>query len=186
MGNIIFQSKQRAKNDEPFLTVIDEDGFVYARRPGKDSVAFILVDENRIGLINCLRNPTGIWSARAFTGSIDGGLSPIDTCIQEVREEAGYIVEPENLVFVGLFEVGHQSDENVYLYIVDVADTEKIEREPDGKWEAHPNFKVVWNDIRTSDWKAKLAMNHWSRFLRYLAWGEQHNLYEMETQYDGK
>ena len=123
----LFKSEARARNGDPRLTVLDVDGFVYARRPGINSIAFILWDKNRppwarVGLLNCQRNPTTVWAVRAFTGTLDvpPGTRFSDVVKMEVREEAGYQVEEEAITFVGSYEVSHQNDEDVCLYVVNV------------------------------------------------------------------
>ena len=129
---------------------------------GTDSIAFILVNplSKQFGLLKCLRNPTEKWAVRAFTGSLDvpGEIWYSDVCQQEVKEEAGLEVEFYNIHRVGTFEVSHQTDENVYLYVVDVTDAKECDKEPDGPWEGM--FSVEWN-TPTNDWKAIIAMNWW-------------------------
>ena len=155
---MVFQSESMARNGEGRISVrITGDGYVYASRAGHDSIAFILVNGDKIGLVECLHVPTNKKAVRAFTGSFDvpPGFSARDVCIMEVREESGYRVTPDELTYFGVWEVGHQTDERVHLFSVNVSKAPLGEPEPEDFREAEQ--KVVWNR-ETRDWKAILIM----------------------------
>lgn len=162
MSKMLFRSEGQAKNGEPWIRVFQtHDGFYYASRPGHMSVAFILIDQDKksFGLIECMHVPTHKKAVRAFTGSMDvpPGITAQQVCQMEVKEESGYSVTSLDITGIGSYEVGHQTDEIVWLFVVDV--TGKIPGEPIPDDFREAAQRVVW-DEPTEDWKAILLMNY--------------------------
>lgn len=173
MSRVLFESERRARNGDPWLSVrMNANGFYYSSRPGSGSVAFILIDNKRhkgyVGLYSCLHEPTNNRALRAFTGGMDvpPGISALDVLLEEVIEEAGYRgVLYTNCELVGMYEVSHQTDEMVRLYLVDVSEAEK--GEPTTQDPNEMVNRVVWvgyNSPETTDWKALLAMAHYRKW----------------------
>ena len=161
----LFRSEGVAKNKDPWLRVFKtHDGYYYASRPGHNSIAFVLVDhiQKSLGLIECMHVPTNKKAVRAFTGSMDvpPGITTVQVCQAEVKEEAGYSVTYKRISQVGVYEVGHQTDELVSLFTVDVTGLVPGDTDPDDFREAAQ--RVVW-DQPTNDWKAILIIDHIER-----------------------
>ena len=145
---------------QPFMTMLDRDGFYYARRAGVDSVAFLLKDGDKWGLLKCRQGATGKVANRSFTGSWDNPELKLDeTVVVEVKEEAGYDVTLDRVRRVGAFEVGHMTDEAVHLFVVDV--TGLIPGPV--SWvglEERDLLGTVWDQTVSPDWKAVMIMTY--------------------------
>lgn len=98
-----------------------KEGYEYAERKGKDSVAFILFDRNKqmIGLRNEYKPPIEAYVLGAFGGSMDKDVSPATIVLEEVFEESGYHVSLDNIHFIGKYFVSTQMNQWCYLYAVD-------------------------------------------------------------------
>jgi len=160
----VWESDGKAANGEPFLSVWKLGHYFFSQRAGTDSVAFILTNEKHwAGLINIYHGPTPDVRDCAFTGSMDmPGKYPIDVVVAEVKEESGYVVNYWDIEYHGTFEVGTQTNEMVHLYIVNVTEDQKGEREPDGPHEAAST--VVWmkpeEALQSRDWKAVMLAQY--------------------------
>ncbi|HEY9644082.1 MAG TPA: NUDIX domain-containing protein [Coleofasciculaceae cyanobacterium] len=135
---IIFQARWVAVKESP-------DGFQYLERRGRDSVAVLLLRNSAENpqqydvLIRqqplCIDNAAINGRLRLFpcpiTGAIDPGESPAATAIREVYEEAGYTVQ---VLPLGKFIVGTQTNEICYLYYADVTGMEPDQPPQDGSY----------------------------------------------------
>ena len=140
------------------------ESYYFMERAGVDSVAFILFDANRgsepFGLINQYRGNFGSFQKGCYTGSLDKPELTIEQIvIEEVKEEAGYTVEPEH-VNLSAECAGSQSNERVHLFCVNVTGLEQGELEPESIHEE--NADNLWmceqGIMFCDDWKAKLIM----------------------------
>ena len=162
---VVYQT-EKMKGSEPWITVYSQhdsetdpkDGYFWTRRGGKDSVAFLLYDKEkeRYGAVKCYHGPSHTWQVRAFTGSLDKDKSKEDILKDEVREEAGYTVDSDSVKELPSYYLGHNTDEKVTLYVVDITG---LEREiPDFENDFEKNSEIYWLSdtglIRKSpDWK---------------------------------
>jgi hypothetical protein len=152
---MIFDPKEKGKE------------FFFVERLGKDSVAFILVDNNRerdkYQILSQYSSPYKRFIEGTFTGSLDKPeLSKEEIVIEEVKEEAGYDVDKSKLQLISSEEVGSSINEIVYLYIVDITGLEQQIREPENIFEQ--NMSRKWVDIEyinsKCEWKSKLIIHH--------------------------
>ena len=162
----VWESDAKNHNGVPYMKVKQRGNYVYSERLGTDSVAFILLDANRgetpFGLINERKPPLDerlqkdVMLLTAFGGSIDMDKSYQEIVQTEVKEEAGYEVPLEKIVFVGDVMVSTQSNQMCHLYFVDVTGIEEGEREPETAMEAIA--EVTWTSSQEvmmgHDWKA--------------------------------
>jgi len=173
---VVWASEETTPDGNPFMTVKKARGhYYYAERGGRDSIAFILFDANRKdrwGLIFESKPPMDelfedkAMMLTAFGGSIDMDKSPEEICIIEVKEEAGYEVDDENVVCVGATLVSTQMNQSCVGFLVDVTDKTPGKTEADIKNEAQDlkdpdefyHNKVIWlNDeelMDNNDWKS--------------------------------
>ena len=127
---IVWESEAKSPvNNKPFFTVKQEGGYVYGERNGVDSIAFILWDGEKVGLINEHKPPLGATEFRttAFGGSLDMNFAPRQICIQEIKEEAGYDVKTVH--DLGKVLVSTQMNQHCHLFFADVTGLEQGERE---------------------------------------------------------
>lgn len=83
---------------------------------------------------------TGIWQ-HSFTGKIEHGESPIQTAARELREEAGLIVDEEDLALLGVFVYKFVDPAIIdYVMEVNIFTTSRISGEPRGCPEIDPHF----------------------------------------------
>ena len=133
-------------------------GFQYAERRGVDSVAFICLDQDseQFLLNREFKPPINSFVLGAFGGSFDKNKKPIDIVIDEVKEEAGFVVTKNDVKFVGKVLVSTQMNQYCYLYLVLVNKENQGEREPENLIEAaaKTEWKLWGNDIyKLEDWK---------------------------------
>jgi hypothetical protein len=140
-----------------------QEGYEYAERKGKDSVAFLLYDSsnNTVGYRNEYKPPVATWVLGAFGGSIDKQKSPVDIVIDEVAEEAMYNVSPKDVKYLGKYLVSTQMNQWCMLYAVDVTNNE-------GDYYSEQSFDVLeslsdtsWHradNIPTECWKAYVIL----------------------------
>ena len=170
------------ESPKEFLVVRSAEStpYFYAERKGIDSVAFILIDNNRpdkYGVINERKPPmdarynTDIFVETAFGGSNDmvdddkySKLTEVEMILHfkklakiECREEAGFDVDLDRIKFISKDLVSTQMNQWAFMYAVDVTDMEQGERDPQNKEEAMA--KVVWKTFKEvqkmNDWKTK-------------------------------
>ena len=150
-----FKSKSVNRNGTPYLTVKthklkDGSTYTFAERAGKDSIQFALVDF-RNGLIGGLKSVKpisqeelgeGVEMVATFSGSLDKKDKSLeDIVLEEVKEEAGYTVSKDNLIFIGKFLLSSSSNEVTNLYIVDISDLDGDGRELEDQEVDH---STVW------------------------------------------
>lgn len=145
--------------DNQWLKVYDNNGYLYSERKGKDSIAFILSDSitGLIGVIKEFKPPINDFLVTAFGGSLDKpDKSPLEICIEEVREEAGYEVTDKHIQYKGKVMVSTQSNQFCHLFQVDVTDLELKERQPENDLEAMAEVVWLprWRVSELQDWKA--------------------------------
>ncbi len=120
-------------------------GFHYLERKGKDSVAIFLVRRSNLNrgeyevLIRqqplCIDIPDINEEHRLYpcpiTGGIDEGELPEEAAVREVYEEAGFSVQ---VLPLGKYIVGTQTNEICYLYYADVTGIEPEVAQQDGSY----------------------------------------------------
>ena len=151
------------------------NGYLYAERLGTDSVAFILIDRNKNSI--CVNHeykpPVDKFINTAFGGSLDKNRKDgkdfndylFDIIIAETKEEAGYIIDKENVSYMGKKFVSTQMNQFCYLFLVDVTGKTLGDREPENEVEA--SSSPIWfsfeqyyknnNDLK-EDWKTDSIM----------------------------
>jgi hypothetical protein len=150
--------------NNPFIKVKSSGRFIYTERKGVDSVAFILLatnasDERRIGLINEYKPPIDSFLTTAFGGSIDNEKyrdNLTQLVIDEVIEEAGFVVTGESIKSYGKVFCSTQMNQFVHLFAVEVDKTKQ--GDPTTTDPLEMKSSVVWmtmpEAIKTEDWKA--------------------------------
>lgn len=179
MEKVIFNSPGGFLNVKSAATT----PYFYAERKGMDSIAFILIDNNRdkkYGMINERKPPMDyrmgeeVMMETAFGGSNDmidveeyinmsddEIISHFKELVQtECREESGYRVDLDKIEFVSKELVSTQMNQFCYLFKVDVTGVEQGEKEPQNREEAIAT--VEWKSLKdvqkTNDWKAKTIL----------------------------
>jgi hypothetical protein len=176
---IMYKSKGKAPNGDAFLTVKKARGYYeYSERPGKDSIAFVLYDDNtkKFALIYEAKPPldermdTKVMMTTAFGGSIDMEYSYKEICQVEVREEAGYDVPLNKIHSIGKTLVSTQMNQLLEGFLVDVTNIDKTLKtevemfnEEDSRGLDKFNYsRIVWMNeqevISNSDWKSIFIM----------------------------
>lgn len=141
------------------------NAYYYAERLGKNSLAFILKDEEKekCAVLKQFSSQENNFKVGCFTGSLEKeDLDVVEHLVEEVKEEAGYdvvIEEVEDRIkYVGMFPLGGITNESVYLYVVDVTGLKQKLKEPENIFEL--NTDVMWIDksdlIKLNDWKANI------------------------------
>jgi 8-oxo-dGTP pyrophosphatase MutT (NUDIX family) len=163
-----------------FLSVQNAHGtYFYAERKGIDSCSFILVDRmtGKFGLIRERKPPLDareskdVFLTTAFGGSNDivdrdqyEAMSDEERIshfakivVTEAREEAGYDVPMERIVFASKDFVSTQMNQYCYGYVVDVTGLDPGETDPDDL-EALASVRWLSYDevLFSNDWKSKV------------------------------
>ena len=141
----------------------EDQGYYFCERIGKDSVAFLLLDQDRPDKpFVCLEQYSSShnkFTKGAYTGSLDKKDKSVEEIVQgEVKEESGYNIDLDRILSVGEMEVCSHSSEIVNLFLVDITGLE-------GSGKAGENiFEENMRDIRMNreeiknhcEWKAQL------------------------------
>jgi 8-oxo-dGTP pyrophosphatase MutT (NUDIX family) len=137
-------------------------GYFFSERLGKDSIAFVCYDINtqQILLNQEYKPPIDEFVLGAFGGSIDKDQTLFEIVKAEVKEEAGFVVELEDIKYLGDAFVSTQMNQFCHLFIVFVDKENQGEREPENAIEAMAKTKWVdKKDIKEMrDWKAITIM----------------------------
>lgn len=104
----------------------------------------------------------------SITGGVEKGLTPEETAIEEVEQEAGYIIEEEDLIDLGTCFGTKSSDTIYHLFAVDLTGREKetdaegdgseLERLAECRWHSEADIHraqdpfVYVNYVRLSKW----------------------------------
>lgn len=120
-------------------------GYHYLERKGRDSIAIFLVRKSKVNrqeyevLIRqqylCIDNPNINEEQRLYpcpiTGGIDEGESVEEAAAREVYEESGFSVQ---VLPLGKYIVGTQTNEVCYMYYADVTGIEPEVAQQDGTY----------------------------------------------------
>jgi len=176
-AEIMYESQGKTPAGDPFMTVKQARGYYqYAERGGKDSIAFILFDNNikKFALIYESKPPMDermqkeVRMTTAFGGSIDMGENTTyqEICQTEVKEEAGYIVPLDKIYDCGSTLVSTQMSQMCNGFLVDVTGIEKTEQ---AEWELAASEaqqekdanEFVGNEVRWLDADELMENNDW-------------------------
>lgn len=137
--------KAKVKQTNPDGSIEEYDRFKLTR---PDAVAVILYnsDEDTVVLVKQHRYPThGKVTADIFeivAGKMDEGEDPKQTAIREVREEVGYEVKPDNMMYrSSFFASPGYSSEIVHLYAASVSNADRV-AEGGGVEGEHENIDI--------------------------------------------
>lgn len=120
-------------------------GFDYLERKGRDSIAVALLRRTMDGYEVLVRwQPLCVHNADIdeemklypclITGGIEEDETPQDSALREIEEEAGFKVLPIDLRQLATYIAGTQTNETVYVYVVDVTEYEQEEALQDGSY----------------------------------------------------
>jgi len=156
--------------ENKYITVYNRnfsDGrkYQFIERFGRDSLAFVLYDENKenkFGVLNQYHPPLNKYVCGAFTGSLDKNKGLINILLDEIKEESGYII-PKNDLYQRIYSiskqpVSSQTNEQVNLYLIDVTNLTQGKKFPDSDFE---KFSYIqWASINyiltKCEWKSRL------------------------------
>jgi 8-oxo-dGTP pyrophosphatase MutT (NUDIX family) len=133
------------------------NGYMYAERIGKDSVAFICYDKEKGEILvnKEYKPPVNEFIVGAFGGSLDKDI-PIEEIVrEEVKEEAGF-EKIEDIINVGKVLVSTQMNQFCHLFLVIVDKNDQGQRHPENEVEAMA--ETIWiketGVLDLDDWKA--------------------------------
>ena len=139
-------SKEKTIFSTPWISVKETaKGYHYLERKGRNSVAIFLVRKSSVNggeyevLIRqqplCIEIPDINEDHQLYpcpiTGGIEEGELPEEAAVREVYEEAGFSVE---VLPLGKYIVGTQTNEICYLYYADVTDMDPEVAQQDGSY----------------------------------------------------
>ena len=176
-AEIMYESAGKTPAGDPFMTVKQARGYYqYAERGGKNSIAFILFDNDikKFALIYESKPPMDevlgkeVRMTTAFGGSIDMGENTTyqEICQTEVKEEAGYIVPLDKIYDCGSTLVSTQMSQMANGFLVDVTGIEKTEK---AEWEIAADEaqqekdanEFAGNEVRWYDADEVMENNDW-------------------------
>ena len=100
--------------------LIDQKKYPYSYTRMKESVAIIPINEDTqvMGLVYQYRHSIDSWVYEAAAGAIEKGETTEAAAIRELKEETGFVVEPENLIALGaVYPVAGISNEKMHLFV---------------------------------------------------------------------
>ena len=100
---------------------------------------------------------------RAFGGSFDKDKTPEGIVIDEVREEAGYVVDSERVHNLGKMFVSTQMNQYCHVFFVDLTGLKQGEKFPENQMEsmATTHWLTRSEVISGNDWKAIAIVAKW-------------------------
>lgn len=122
----------------PYLDLLVRDGWYYfACIPGSmGGVSMLLYrlgdGKNVLGRYEKTPPHADGLALTAISGGIEKGDNPLQTCIKEAREEAGYGISRQKIVNLGTCMLSTNQDTRVWLYACDVTGLPRYEAIPDG------------------------------------------------------
>lgn len=143
-------------------------GYYYSERAGRDSVAFLLFDADRphapYGALTQWHGPLRRFNTGAYTGSMDKpGMGMFGIAIEEVMEEAGFLVTVDHVMHIKSVPVSGQCNEICHLFLVDVTGLPPRQIRPENPFEANTERPWLTREqvLLGLDWKAALiALGH--------------------------
>lgn len=133
------------------------NGYQFAERLGVNSVAFIgySPSDNEFLVNKEYKPPISNFITGAFGGSMDKDKSPTDIVIGEVREEAGFEVEKNDVKYLGRVMVSTQMNQFCFLFLVILDKKNQKEKQPENAIEAMAKTKWVKEEdiYRMEEWK---------------------------------
>lgn len=171
----LWESPLKNAMGEPFLAVKAwSDKYYFVERGGVDSVAFLLYDPetDMVAAIKEFKPPIDEFMITAFGGSIDREYNELeDIVIDEVREEAGFVVTEDDIMSLGRVFVSTQSNQFCHLFMVMVDST--AQKAPQPVNELERMAEVVWVDpdsvLELEDWKSITIFARMSAVLSEMA-----------------
>lgn len=158
-------NEHKIEFDSHFLKVKSNGHYFYAERKGVDSVAFILIDHfcedgKKWGLTREFKPPINDYLITAFGGSVDKTTSLTQIVIDEVKEEAGFIVREDDVAYVGKTLCSTQMNQFAHLYAVFVDIKNLKARTTEDHIEKLSSTVWMHRDevLRNSDWKSITIM----------------------------
>ncbi|HEC67115.1 MAG TPA: hypothetical protein ENI23_17700 [bacterium] len=146
----------------------EDDGFFFVERLGKDSVAFLLWDGNQpeapFMILHQYSSPYARFLQGAFTGSLEKpDVDLKQHLIEEAKEEAGFTVDTDRIIYLGKEQVGSSTNEEVHLFLIDITGMEQEVKEPENIFEENMDrrflsSKDIFNPDQHIEWKAKLIV----------------------------
>lgn len=124
-----------------WLSVIERDGwYVFSQETASKGVVYILIiDRNKqkpiLGRFEvCPAHGDTTQTLTSITGGINIKREPLDVAIEEIYEEAGYRVSPEQIIHLGKVNLTKSTDTIGYLYAMDVTGLERGKAPGDGSF----------------------------------------------------
>lgn len=130
MDKVLFSGK--------WLSIIDRDGYQFSQEVTSKGVVYILiVDKNKenpiLGRFEiCPPHGDMKPTLTSITGGVNIKKEPLDIAVEEIYEEAGYTVGPEQVIALGKVYLSKSADTRGHLYAVDVTDFKQGEAPGDG------------------------------------------------------
>jgi len=131
--------------------------YLFAERLGVDSVAFIgySPSDNEFLVNKEYKPPISAFITGAFGGSMDKAVPPSDIVLGELREEAGFEVNPKDINYLGRVMVSTQMNQFCFLFLAILDKKDQKDRQPENAIEAMATTKWVKEEeiYRMEEWK---------------------------------
>lgn len=141
-----------------WLSIIERDGwYVFSQETNSKGVVYILIVDREeekpiLGRFEiCPAHKDETQTLTSITGGINIKREPIKVAVEEIYEEAGYRVSPEQLVSLGKVNLTKSSDTIGHLYVVDVTGLERGEAPGDGSFGEIDSY-CDWISISEAIW----------------------------------
>lgn len=136
-----------------WLEVIEHDGwFTAAHNTHGDGVSVLGVDfdEGKF-LIRVEHNPAHDpgFIKTALTGSIEGGLTALQTAVKELKEESGYVAEENRFRYLDWVYPSKFSDYKLHLFAVDLSGLKQGRIDGDGT-RGEAGAYVEWHELESA------------------------------------
>lgn len=142
MDKVLFQNR--------YLAIIDRDSYTFSREVRCDGIIVSLlpfrITDNQLEYLARLEVCPAHGPELAqcsITGGVEAEETIEESALQELWEEAGYQVDPDDLINLGKVRPSKSADTIVYLFAVDVSEHPQSTPQGDGT-PLEANASVEW------------------------------------------
>lgn len=163
MREIRKMEKTKTLFSNPWLSLKDTNGYIFSheQRSGGKAVAILVVDSNkpdrvllRYETVPCHFDSENGPTIVSITGGRDGNDRPIDTCLKELEEEAGYKATEDEVQLLGVVRPSKSADTIIHLFVYDAAGKtqgEALGDGSDGEKDAYTKWGSIEDAINCKD-----------------------------------
>ena len=128
--------KDKLLYEGEYLSIYEKDGwYTYCHDRNGEIIGCLVFTRDKRGNIEKVLGrweydvQSGEQKLTSITGGVEDGQTPLEACIIEMGEEAGYTVTEDDLIELGTMQPAKSEDTVIFLYGFDATGMEDMRRE---------------------------------------------------------